>query len=164
MLAFFRPLLSFILHLGYFAPFVMGVFDSSFLFLPFGNDLVIIALVSRHHAGMPFYILFACCGSTLGVFILALVARKLGEEGIRKVAGSNRFEKMKKAVSKARRPGYRPRLACSASLPLHHGHRFGGSFGLSASAPPWIQFPRPRNQVYDTGLSCDSIWARSAAD
>jgi membrane protein YqaA with SNARE-associated domain len=96
----FRPLLTFLLHLGYLAPFVMGVLDSSFLFLPFGNDLVVVVLVSRHYQGLPLYILSAACGSTLGVLILALVARKLGEEGIRKMAGDKRFKKIQSRVDK----------------------------------------------------------------
>ena len=95
---FFRPLLGSLWHLGYLAPFVMGVLDSSFLFLPFGNDLVIIALVSQHHGEMPLYVFSAACGSTLGVFLLALVAQKLGEQGIHKIAGSDRFKRMQKAV------------------------------------------------------------------
>jgi membrane protein YqaA with SNARE-associated domain len=96
----FRPLLAFLLHLGYFAPFAMGVLDSSFLFLPFGNDLVVVVLVSRHHQGLPLYILSAACGSTLGVLILALVAGKLGEEGIRKMAGDKRYKKIQSQVDK----------------------------------------------------------------
>ena len=67
---FFRPLLTFLLHLGYIAPFFMGVLDSSLLFLPFGNDLLIVILVSRHHQGALLYVLSAACGSTLGVLIL----------------------------------------------------------------------------------------------
>jgi membrane protein YqaA with SNARE-associated domain len=73
----------------------MGVLDSSLLFLPFGNDLLIVILVSRHHQGLLLYVLAAACGSTLGVFILALLAGRLGEEGIRKLAGEKRFTKMK---------------------------------------------------------------------
>jgi membrane protein YqaA with SNARE-associated domain len=96
---FFSPLLRSLWHLGYFAPFVMGILDSSFLFLPFGNDLVIIALVSQHHREMPLYVVSAACGSTVGVFLLAVVAHKLGEEGIHKISGSNRFRKMQRAVS-----------------------------------------------------------------
>jgi membrane protein YqaA with SNARE-associated domain len=97
----FRPLLAFILHLGYFAPFAMGILDSSFLFLPFGNDLVIVVLVARHHQALPFYILSAACGSTLGALILALIAGKLGEEGIQKLAGQKRFKKIESRVNKS---------------------------------------------------------------
>ena len=95
---FFRPLLHFVFHLGYFGPFVMGVLDSSFLFLPFGNDLLIVALVARHHEGWPFYVLSAVCGSTLGVLGLDWVARRGGEAGVQKVAGQKKFERLKRKI------------------------------------------------------------------
>ncbi len=98
MSTFFRPLLHFLLHLGYFGPFVMGVLDSSFLFLPFGNDLLIVALVARHHDAWPFYVVSAVCGSTLGVFLLDLVARSAGEAGVQKIAGHGQFEKLKRKI------------------------------------------------------------------
>lgn len=98
MSAFFRQLLVFLFHLGYLGPFLLGVFDASFLFLPFGNDLLIVGLVARHHEGYLLYVAAAVCGCTLGVFFLDLVARKLGEEGIRKMAGEHRFEKLKRKI------------------------------------------------------------------
>ena len=76
----------------------MGVLDSSFLFLPFGNDLLVITLVARNHLGWPWYVLAAAIGSTIGVFVLALVANKLGEEGIKKVAGDKRFARLHKMI------------------------------------------------------------------
>ncbi len=76
----------------------MGVMDSSFLFLPFGNDLLVVGLVARNHSGFPFYVLSAVCGSTLGVFLLDLVARKGGEEGVQKIAGKKRFEYLKRKI------------------------------------------------------------------
>lgn len=78
----------------------MGVLDSSFLFLPFGNDLLVVALVARHHQGYLLYVLAAVCGSTAGVFVLDLIARKLGEEGIRKVAGNRQYEYLKRKIGK----------------------------------------------------------------
>lgn len=95
---FFTPLLHFALGLGYFAPFAMGIFDSSFLVLPFGNDLLIVALVAGHHGGAPWYILSAACGSTLGVLVLSIVARKLGEKGVRKIAGEKRYKKLENRI------------------------------------------------------------------
>lgn len=95
---FFRPLLRFLFHLGYFGPLVMGVLDSSLLFLPFGNDLLIVALVSRHHDGYLLYVLTAVCGSTLGVFLLDLLARHIGESGVQKVAGPRQFTRLRKKV------------------------------------------------------------------
>src|SRR3954463_12205987 len=76
----------------------MGVLDSSFLFLPFGNDLLIVGLVARHHQALIIYVLAAACGSTLGVLLLDLVARKAGEEGIERVAGPKRFEYLKRKI------------------------------------------------------------------
>lgn len=95
---FFQHLLRFLFHLGYFGPLVMGAMDSSFLFLPFGNDLLVVALVARHHDAWPIYVVSALCGSTLGVFFLDLVARKIGEGGVQKVAGGRRFAFLKRKI------------------------------------------------------------------
>lgn len=97
---FLSPLLHFIFGLGYFAPLAMGVLDSSFLVLPFGNDLLVVVLVAHHHADAPWLVLFAACGSTLGVLVLALVSQKLGEAGVSRIAGEKRYEKLKNRVGK----------------------------------------------------------------
>jgi membrane protein YqaA with SNARE-associated domain len=94
----FRPLLHFVFHIGYFGPVVMGVLDSSFLFLPFGNDLLVIALVARRHEGYLLYVLAATVGSTLGVLLLDLVARKAGGSGVKKMAGRRRFDYLRKKI------------------------------------------------------------------
>lgn len=96
----FRPVLIFLLHLGYLGPVLTGVLDSSFLFLPFGNDLLVVTLASRHHKGLPWYVLGAAFGSTIGVILLVLVARKLGKEGIEKMAGAKKFNKLSKMIDK----------------------------------------------------------------
>lgn len=92
------PFLHLVLGLGYFAPLVMGILDSSFLVLPFGNDLLIVGLVARHHGGAPWYILAAAFGSTVGVLLLSLVARKLGEKGVRMIAGDKRYNRLKDRI------------------------------------------------------------------
>jgi len=97
---FFAPLLHFLFHIGYFGPLVMGIMDSSFLVLPFGNDLVVVGLVAQHPKGLALYVISAAVGSSLGAIVLALVARKVGEEGIRKIAGDRRYEKLSKRVGK----------------------------------------------------------------
>jgi membrane protein YqaA with SNARE-associated domain len=94
----------------------MGVMDSSFLFLPFGNDLLVVALVARHHAGWPLYVVSAVCGSTLGVFLLDVVARKSGEAGVQKVAGRKRFEYLSKKIGE--RGGAAVALGCIAPPPF----------------------------------------------
>jgi membrane protein YqaA with SNARE-associated domain len=96
--ALIRQFIALIFQLGYLGPFVMGILDSSFLFVPFGNDLLVVGLVARHHQGYPFYVLSAVCGSTCGTFLLDLVARKAGEAGVQKVAGRRRFEYLKRKI------------------------------------------------------------------
>jgi membrane protein YqaA with SNARE-associated domain len=95
---FFVGLLHFIFRIGYFGPLVTGILDSSFLSVPFGNDLVVVGLVARNHAGAPWYVLMAACGSTIGAMLNALVARKLGEEGIKRVAGEKRYESLRSRI------------------------------------------------------------------
>lgn len=113
---FFHPLLHFLFHFGYFGPFVMGVLDSSFLVLPFGNDLLIVGLVAHHHSGLPCYVISAACGSTAGVLTLALVARKFGEQGIRKVAGNKQFDRLQKHIGE--RSGFAVAIGCLAPPPF----------------------------------------------
>lgn len=78
----------------------MGVLDSSFLVLPFGNDLLVVGLVANHHHGAPWYVLAAASGSCVGVLLLALVCRKLGEEGLRKMAGDKKYDSLKNRIGK----------------------------------------------------------------
>jgi membrane protein YqaA with SNARE-associated domain len=115
---FFAPLFRLLFHIGYFGPLVMGILDSSFLVLPFGNDLVVVGLVAQHHKGLPWYVLSAACGSTVGAFLLAVVSRKLGEEGIRRMAGDKSYEKLKRRI----------------------GQRSGLAVGVAGLAPPPFPF------------------------
>lgn len=113
---FFHPFLHFLFHLGYFGPFVLGILDSSFLVLPFGNDLLVVGLIAHNHAGFFYYVFSAACGSTIGVLVLALIARKFGEEGICKVAGQKKFERLKKHIGK--RSGVAVAVGCLAPPPF----------------------------------------------
>ena len=81
--AFFR-------RLGAIGLFLLGILDSSFLFLPFGNDLLLIALVSsnRTSAIWILYVVASSLGSVLGVLIIDLIMRKTGEEGLEKFVKS----------------------------------------------------------------------------
>jgi membrane protein YqaA with SNARE-associated domain len=95
---FLRPFLHLIFHLGYFGPLLMGVLDSSFLILPFGNDLVVVGLVAQHPHRAGWYVAAAACGSTIGALLLALAARRLGERGFAKFAGGKYYGRLKKHV------------------------------------------------------------------
>jgi membrane protein YqaA with SNARE-associated domain len=113
---FFAPLLRLLLHSGYFGPLLMGILDSSFLFLPFGNDLLVVVLVAQRRGGIPWYVLSAAAGSSIGAFFLAIIARKLGEPGIRRIAGDKKYDKLKRRVGN--RSGFAVALAGLAPPPF----------------------------------------------
>lgn len=92
--------IRFLFHLGYFGPFLMGILDSSFLFLPFGNDLLVVGLTARHHSGYLWYVLSAALGSTTGVLLVSWAAGKLGEAGIKRYAGEKRYHYLESKVAK----------------------------------------------------------------
>ena len=112
----------------------MGVLDSSFLVLPFGNDLLVIGLVARHHEGLVFYILAAVCGSTLGVLLLDVVARKGGESAVEKVAGRKKFERLKKKIGE--KGGRALLVGCIAPPPF--------PFTLAVAVNSALGYPRRR--------------------
>ena len=101
----------------------MGVLDSSsFLFLPFGNDLLLVVLVVRHHAYLPLYVLAASLGSATGVLLLDLVCRRGGEEGLKKMMSGKRINYLKKKMSQ--RAAAPLIVACLGATPvsIHCGH------------------------------------------
>lgn len=97
---FFAPLLGFLMSIGYGGPLLMGVLDSSFLVLPFGNDLLIVWMIAQRRHGAAWLVLAAAAGSTIGALLLSLVARRVGESGIRKLAGGNRYRMLCNKVGK----------------------------------------------------------------
>ncbi|MBZ5602413.1 MAG: hypothetical protein LAO79_08910 [Acidobacteriia bacterium] len=111
-----RRFFGFFLHLGPAGPLLLGIGDSSFLFLPFGNDLLLVILLARNHKLFPVYVPMAALGSTIGIFLLDLVCRKGGEEGLRKMLHPKRFDSLKKKM--AQRAGYAVALACIAPPPF----------------------------------------------
>lgn len=111
-----RPLVHFLFHLGYLGPFVMGILDSSFLFLPFGNDLLVVAMTARHHQGYFWYVLAAVAGSTLGVLFVSWAAGRLGEAGIKRMAGEKKYQKLSGKIEK--RGATALAVACLAPPPF----------------------------------------------
>jgi membrane protein YqaA with SNARE-associated domain len=130
----FRQLAAFFIHLGAFGLVIVGILDSSFLFLPIGNDLLLVVLVSRHHTYLPLYVLAASLGSAIGVLLLDLVCRKGGEEGLKKMMSRRRLEYLKKKMSqKAAIPVI---VACLAPPPF--------PFTAVIAAASAFQYPAPR--------------------
>jgi membrane protein YqaA with SNARE-associated domain len=77
-----RSLAAFFFSLGGFGLLLLGVLDSSFLFMPLGNDLLVIALTAAHRQRMFYYVLMATAGSVIGVAFTHWVSAKGGQKGI----------------------------------------------------------------------------------
>lgn len=86
--------------LGLLGLLLLGALDSSFLFLPFGNDLLLIALVSSNRQGWYWllYVLVSAVGSAIGVFVIDLIMRKAGEEGLKKFLKPKQIDRLKKKM------------------------------------------------------------------
>jgi membrane protein YqaA with SNARE-associated domain len=79
---------------------LLGILDSSFLFTPLGNDLLIVALSARTPQHMPYYVAMATAGSVLGCWITDWLSRKGGEEGLTKRVSKRRLAYVQAQVKK----------------------------------------------------------------
>lgn len=93
-----QHLFATLFHLGAFGLVVLGTLDSSFLFMPIGNDLLLVALTAQHKDHLPLYVAMGSLGSAIGVFLLDLVARKRGEEGLAKVMNRKKLDRLKSKI------------------------------------------------------------------
>jgi membrane protein YqaA with SNARE-associated domain len=93
-----RQIFALLFHLGALGLIILGILDSSFLFLPVGNDLLLIALVARNHGNFLIYLLAASFGSATGVVLLDLATRTGGEEGLKKLMSQKRVAYLKKKM------------------------------------------------------------------
>jgi membrane protein YqaA with SNARE-associated domain len=85
------------MRMGLLGLFIMSALDSSFLVLPFGNDLLLIALVSSNREGLGWilYVIVSAIGSVVGVFVIDLIMQKAGESGLERFVSHKRIEKLK---------------------------------------------------------------------
>lgn len=90
-------ILRFFRRLGVFGLLLLSALDSSFLVLPFGNDLLLIALVSSHRDSLGWiaYVVVSAIGSVIGVFVVDLIMRKAGEKGLERFVNQRRIDKLK---------------------------------------------------------------------
>ena len=90
-------ILRFCRRLGVFGLLLLSALDSSFLVLPFGNDLLLIALVSSHRDSLGWiaYVVVSAIGSVIGVFVVDLIMRKAGEKGLERFVNQRRIDKLK---------------------------------------------------------------------
>jgi membrane protein YqaA with SNARE-associated domain len=88
--------------MGVFGIFLFSLLDSSFLVLPFGNDLLLIGLTSsdKSHIGWIGYVIAAVIGSVAGVLLVDLPSRKMGEKGLQRFVGERTLTKIKQKIEK----------------------------------------------------------------
>lgn len=129
-----RHLLNFFVHFGAFGLVMLAVADDSFLFLPIGSDLLTVVLVARNHERLPLYALAAAAGSTIGVFLLDLVCRKGGEEGLKRLVKPEQLALLKQRMQKHAAAA----LIISGLAPPPF------PFGAYIAAASAFQYPRPR--------------------
>ena len=89
----FSRIYGFALALGGPGLFVVAFLDSSFISLPQINDLLVVLMVSRNRAWMPYYAALATMGSVAGCFVLYSIARRGGEAFLRKRLRAGHLER-----------------------------------------------------------------------
>jgi membrane protein YqaA with SNARE-associated domain len=95
-------LFRFFRRLGLLGILLLSALDSSVLVLPFGNDLLLIALLTSRKADAFWilYVVFAALGSVLGALVDDLLARKAGEKGLKKFVSAKQIKHLKARIEK----------------------------------------------------------------
>src|SRR5689334_4554196 len=81
---------------------LLGILDSSFLFAPLGNDLLVIAMTARKHStgAMLYYSFMSTVGSVIGCLLVDLLLRRAGEKGLERHLSRKRIDRVKCKVEK----------------------------------------------------------------
>ncbi|HZL57507.1 MAG TPA: hypothetical protein VFC21_10515 [Bryobacteraceae bacterium] len=74
-----HSLAHFFFALGGIGLLLLGTLDSSFLMLPLGNDLLVVALTVRSPGNLWYYVAMATAGSVLGVSFAHAVCSRMGK-------------------------------------------------------------------------------------
>jgi membrane protein YqaA with SNARE-associated domain len=99
-----RALLTHLYHflagLNGFGLLLLGILDSSILFLPFGNDMLLVAMTVKQHARWTYFAGMAAVGSVLGCLITDVISRTGGEAGLEKKFSRRRLDYVKRKIQK----------------------------------------------------------------
>src|SRR5947208_1852915 len=100
MRSFASAILAFVLKFGGVGLLIIGILDSSFLFAPWGNDLLLVALTARHPEllRMLYYAAMSTAGSVLGCLLLDLTLRPLGAKGVERHLSQRRLSRIQAKV------------------------------------------------------------------
>ena len=93
-------LFAFVLKFGGVGLLVLGILDSSFLFAPWGNDLLLVAMTARHPhaANMLYYAAMSTIGSVLGCLLIDFTLRPLGAKGLEKHLSARTLQRVHNRV------------------------------------------------------------------
>jgi membrane protein YqaA with SNARE-associated domain len=96
-----QVLLVFFWHFGGVGLLVLGILDSSFLFAPLGNDLLVVAASARRHSVplMLYYAGMSSVGSVLGCLLVDVIFRRAGEHELEKHLSRRRLENLKRKIT-----------------------------------------------------------------
>jgi membrane protein YqaA with SNARE-associated domain len=89
----FSRIYGFALALGGPGLFAVAFLDSSFISLPQINDLLVVLMVSRNKAWMPYYAALATMGSVSGCFVIYSLAKRGGEAFLKKRLRAGHMER-----------------------------------------------------------------------
>jgi len=94
-------LLAFFWHFGGIGLLVLGILDSSFLFAPLGNDLLVVVASARSHSVplMLYYAGMSSVGSMLGCMLVDVIFRRAGEHELEKHLSRRRLTDFKRRIT-----------------------------------------------------------------
>ncbi len=104
------------------------------LFMPFGNDLMMIAITAQRHHLLVYYALMATAGSASGTLIVDALSRKGDEEGLERAVPRRRLNYVGNESRKTRRGS----LALASLMPPPF------PFTAFVAAAAAFQYPRKR--------------------
>src|SRR3954452_3763308 len=81
---------------------LLGILDSSFLFAPLGNDILVGAMSARAHRipAMLYYAFMSTIGSIYGCRLVDVMLRRAGEKGLENQLPKRRLDYVKAKVQK----------------------------------------------------------------
>jgi membrane protein YqaA with SNARE-associated domain len=93
-------LIAFFWHLGGPGLLLLGILDSSFLFAPLGNDLLVVAMSAHYHSvpRMLYFAAMSTVGSVLGCLMVDVILRRAGEKGLEHYLPRKRIGYVRKKV------------------------------------------------------------------
>ncbi len=138
---FARELFAFFIALGGFGLLGAGIV-TSLVFVPFGHDLLMVALTARRSDLLLYYTLMSAAGSVAGAYLIDLLFRRSGESGLARHLPPRRLDYLKQKISAHGGPAIA--VACLAPPPFPYS-----PFLMAASA---LQYPR-RKLLVIVGVS-----------